>query len=212
MALPKGKMFEDILELLGKSGVSFSTYNENPRALTCLSDDGTIKVLLVRSTDVIPYVEHGGADLGIVGRDQIEEQNRGMIEPMDLNIGFCRLVVAQPKGGTSSLREERTLRVATKYPRLTELYFLSKGIPVSILKLYGSLELAPQTGLADQIVDLVATGRTLKENKLEIVDEVLPSTARLIVNKASWPLKNGTIRRLMDRLRPHIPEQPVISG
>jgi ATP phosphoribosyltransferase len=205
-------MFDDVLSLLEKGGWAFDSYLKKPRALTCKSDDGSIKLLLVRSTDVIPYVEHGGADLGIVGRDQIEEQNRGMIEPLDLNIGFCRLVVAQLEGEATENTEKRTLRVATKYPRLTEMYFLAKGIPVSILKLYGSLELAPQTGLADQIVDLVATGRTLRENRLEIVDEILPSTARLIVNKASWPMKNGAIRNLIDRLKPHIPLQPVISG
>lgn len=205
-------MFDDILALLEKGGWGFTSYRKNPRALTCLSDDGSIKLILVRSTDVIPYVEHGGADLGVVGRDQIEEQNRGMIEPLDLNIGFCRLVVAQPIGESASRVEKRTLRIATKYPRLTEMYFLSRGVPVSILKLYGSLELAPQTGLADQIVDLVATGRTLRENRLEIVDEILPSTARLIVNKASWPLKNSSIRHLIDRVKPHLPLQPLISG
>jgi ATP phosphoribosyltransferase len=205
-------MFDDVLALLEKGGWGFASYRKNPRALTCLSDDGSVKMLLVRSTDVIPYVEHGGADLGVVGRDQIEEQNRGMIEPLDLKIGFCRLVVARPMGDSPGRTEKRTMRVATKYPRLTEMYFLAKGIPVSILKLYGSLELAPQTGLADQIVDLVATGRTLRENRLEIVDEILPSTARLIVNKASWPLKYTSIRQLIDRIRPHIPNMPVISG
>lgn len=205
-------MFDDILILLEKAGWAFASYRKNPRALTCLSDDGSLKVLLVRSTDVIAYVEHGGADIGIVGRDQIEEQNRGMIEPLDLKIGFCRLVVAQPEGTWGERTEKRLLRIATKYPRLTEMYFLSKGVPVSILKLYGSLELAPQTGLADQIVDLVATGRTLKENRLVIVDEILPSTARMIVNRASWPLRNREIQHLMDALKPHLPKDPVISG
>ncbi len=205
-------MFDDLLMLFEKGGWSFSDYRENPRTLTCQSNDRSLKVLLVRSSDVITYVEHGGADAGIVGRDQIEEQNREMIEPLDLNVGYCRLVVARPKGVSFEGAGKRKLRVATKYPRLAELHFLSRGIPVSILKLYGSLELAPQTGLADQIVDLVATGRTLRENDLEIVEEILPSTARLIVNPASWSLKNKAVMELIGRLKPHIPVKPVISG
>ncbi|MCL4485813.1 MAG: ATP phosphoribosyltransferase [Nitrospirae bacterium] len=205
-------MFDDLLTLFEKGGWGFSEYLKNPRALSCRSDDGSLRLLLVRSSDVIAYVEYGGADMGIVGRDQIEEQNREMIEPLDLNVGFCRLVVARPGGPAREDPGRRTLRIATKYPRLAEMHFLARGIPVSILKLYGSLELAPQTGLADQIVDLVATGRTLRENDLEIVEEILPSTARLIVNRASWSLKNRAVMDLLDRLRPHIPPKPVISG
>ena len=205
-------MFDDLLALFEKGGWGFAEYRRNPRALTCRSDDGSLHLLLVRSSDVIAYVEHGGADMGIVGRDQIEEQNREMIEPLDLNVGFCRLVVARPEGSSREGTENRALRIATKYPRLAEMHFLARGIPVSILKLYGSLELAPQTGLADQIVDLVATGRTLRENRLEIVEEILPSTARLIVNRASWSLRNRTVMEIVERLRPHIPPKPVISG
>ncbi len=205
-------MFDDLLILFEKGGWGFAEYRENPRALTCLSDDGSLRLLLVRSSDVIAYVDNGGADAGIVGRDQIEEQNREMIEPLDLNVGYCRLVVARPEGSSLDESGKRTLRIATKYPRLAEMHFMARGVPVSILKLYGSLELAPQTGLADQIVDLVATGRTLRENRLEIVEEILPSTARLIVNRASWSLRNKAVMSLVGRLKPHIPRQPVISG
>ncbi len=205
-------MFEDILTLLEKGGYGFTDYKENPRALTSRSDCGSLSILFVRSTDVIPYVEFGGADAGVVGQDQIEEQNREVISPLNLNIGYCRLVVARPQGHRSVSEERGTLRIATKYPRITESHFLSRGIPVSILKLYGSLELAPRTGLADWIVDLVATGRTLRENRLEIEEEILPSTARFIVNPSSWATKNEAIRTLIDRIRPHVPDTPVISG
>ncbi len=205
-------MFDDILLLLEKGGYGFEDYRKNPRSLTSHSDCGTIGILFVRSTDVIPYVEFGGADGGIVGLDQIEEQNREVISPLDLNIGYCRLVVARPAEDRAEGGEKRTLRIATKYPRLAETHFLQRGIPVSILKLYGSLELAPRTGLADWIVDLVATGRTLRENRLEIEEEILPSTARLIVNPSAWAIKNEAIRTLIERIRPHIPETPVISG
>ncbi len=205
-------MFEDILSLLEKGGYGFADYKKNPRALTSRSDCGSLSILFVRSTDVIAYVEFGGADAGVVGRDQIEEQNREVISPLNLNIGYCRLVVARPEENRPMGEEKRALRIATKYPRITETHFLARGIPVSILKLYGSLELAPRTGLADWIVDLVATGRTLRENRLEIEEEILPSTARFIVNPSSWATRNEAVRTLIDRIRPHVPESPVISG
>ncbi|MHB1605484.1 MAG: ATP phosphoribosyltransferase [Leptospirales bacterium] len=211
LALPKGKMFDDSAEILSASGYEFPGLSSRSRRLTFDSSDGTLRVLMIRGADVLPYVEHGGADMGIVGLDLILEQGRNVLEPMDLKIGLCRLVVAGPKSHPD-FPDGHPLRIATKYPRLSEQFFLDRGMSVEILKLYGSLELAPKVGMADQIVDLVATGRTLRENQMEIREEILVSTARLVVNRASWPLRNKEIRIFMDRILPNVPKDPVISG
>ncbi len=204
-------MFDDAVEILSASGYDFPGLSSKSRRLTFDSSDQDLRVLMIRGADVLPYVEHGGADMGIVGLDLILEQGRNVLEPMDLRIGLCRLVVAGPKD-RPDFSAGRPLRIATKYPRLSEQFFLDRGLSVEILKLYGSLELAPKVGMADRIVDLVATGRTLRENQMEIQEEILISTARLVVNRASWPLRNREIRLFMDRILPHLPKQPVISG
>ncbi len=204
-------MFEDTVEILSASGYDFPGLSSKSRRLTFDSSNRKLRVLMIRGADVLPYVEHGGADMGIVGLDLILEQSRNVLEPMDLKIGLCRLVVAGPKG-CPDFPAGRPLRIATKYPRLSEQFFLDRGLSVEILKLYGSLELAPKVGMADQIVDLVATGRTLRENQMEIQEEILVSTARLVVNRASWPIRNKEIRLFMDRILPNLPRQPVISG
>ncbi|MCL4460195.1 MAG: ATP phosphoribosyltransferase [Nitrospirae bacterium] len=203
-------MFDDACILLESAGYIFQGLSSKSRKLTFDSADGTLRVLMIRGADVLSYVEHGGADMGVVGLDLILEQGRHVLEPLDLKFGLCRLVVAAPSG-LPSVPVSRPVRVATKYPRLAEQFFLERGMSVEILKLYGSLELAPKVGMADQIVDLVATGKTLRENQMEIREEILVSTARLVVNRASWSLKNDRIRLFMDRILPFLSKERVIS-
>ncbi len=203
-------MFDDACHLLESAGYVFHGLSSKSRKLTFDSADGALRVLMIRGADVLTYVEHGGADIGVVGLDLILEQGRHVLEPLDLKFGLCRLVVASPTG-QSSVPVSRPIRVATKYPRLAEQFFLERGVSVEILKLYGSLELAPKVGMADQIVDLVATGKTLRENQMEIREEILVSTARLVVNRASWSLKNDRIRLFMDRILPFLSKEQTIS-
>ena len=147
------------------------------------------------------YVEYGAADLGVVGKDVLLEQSPDVYEPVDLNLGVCRLVVARPNGPQLVQRMSSKLRVATKYPTITERYFNQQGLPVELIKLYGSIELAPLVGLADRIVDLVETGNTLKANNL-VEDEVIAwSSARLIVNRASLKMKHAVITELIARVK-----------
>lgn len=203
-------MFDDACHLLESAGYRFHGLSSKSRRLTFDSADGELRVLMVRGTDALSYVEHGGADMGVVGLDLILEQGRQVLEPLDLRFGLCRLVVAAPVGSEGQ-SVSRPIRIATKYPRLAEQFFLERGMSVEILKLYGSLELAPKVGMADQIVDLVATGRTLRENQLEVREEILVSTARLVVNRASWAIKNDRVKDFMDRIRPFLSKDQVIS-
>ena len=151
------------------------------------------------------YVEHGAADIGVVGKDVLLEQNPDVYEPVDLRVGACRLSVAALRGQESRSRLSSKVRVATKYPAITERYFNHKGIPVEIIKLYGSIELAPVLGLADRIVDLVETGNTLKAHDLVEIDVIARSTARLIVNRASLKLKHHAVTALLEALRRNRP-------
>jgi ATP phosphoribosyltransferase len=157
--------------------------------------------MVVRPSDVPIYVEHGVADLGIVGRDMLREERRDVYEPMSLGFGRCRLVVAgPPEIKNENLHLRHRLRVATKYPRLTRQHFLKQGISAEVVSLSGSVELAPQVGLADLIVDVVDTGRTLRENNLVEIDEIMTSEACLIVNRASHKLRLKEINQLMKRI------------
>jgi ATP phosphoribosyltransferase len=169
-----------------------------------------LRLMIIRAVDVPTYVEYGAADIGIVGKDQLLEQNREVYEPLDLGFGRCRVVLAQPSTeaneggrgqGPGDTRRPAPLstkvRVATKYPNITERFFLEKGVPVEIIKLYGSIELAPLVGLADQIVDLSDTGETLRQHGLEVVEGIAGSTARLIVNRASLKMKHERIKSLI---------------
>jgi ATP phosphoribosyltransferase len=166
---------------------------------TCSSKDATF--LIVRPTDVPTYVEHGAADVGVVGKDVLLEQGSDVYEPLDLKVGACRICVAALQGQASPDRWSSKIRVATKYPNVTERYFNQRGVPVEIVKLYGSIELAPIVGLADRIVDLVETGSTLKAHDLAEVDVITHSTARLIVNRASLKLKHEPLMALIEQLR-----------
>jgi ATP phosphoribosyltransferase len=159
-------------------------------------------IMIVRPSDVPTYVEYGAVDAGIVGADVLMEQAADVYEPLDLGFGFCRLVVAAPKSEIQrDGRHATKLRVATKYPNMTERYFTQKGIPIEIIKLYGSVELAPLVGLADRIVDLVSTGKTLRAHNLVVTDVIAASTARLIVNRASLKLKYRRMNGLIEALR-----------
>ena len=196
-ALPKGRILRDTLALLDRCGVQASQVLDDSRKL--IYDIPGYRFLVVRGQDVVTYVEHGAADLGVVGKDVLLEQDPEVYEPLDLGFGYCRLVVAAPVDGVGAgkgAKLSRT-RVTTKYPRLTEEYFRRKGVQVEIIKLYGSIELSPLVGLSDQIVDLVSTGETLKQNGMVEVETILESTCRLIVNRASMKTRTAPISELV---------------
>jgi ATP phosphoribosyltransferase len=201
VALCKGKLIEPTLELFVKSGYSTAKRTTDSRRLVFPCPEIGMTFLIVRPTDVPTYVEYGAADIGIVGKDVLLEQDSDVYEPLDLGFGACRIAVAALQGETSRDRLSSKIRVATKYPKITERYFNQHGVPVEIIKLYGSIELAPIVGLADRIVDLVETGNTLKAHGLIEVGCIAQSTARLIVNRASLKLKHQAVSELIKKLR-----------
>jgi ATP phosphoribosyltransferase len=205
IALSKGKLLDPTLELFRQAGYSGYHVQEHDRRLILEYPEHGHRVLIVRPSDVPTYVEYGAADLGVVGKDVLLEQSPDVYEPVDLNLGVCKLVVARPKGQQPVQRLSSKLRVATKYPTITERFFNQQGLPVELIKLYGSIELAPLVGLADRIVDLVETGTTLKANNL-VEDEVIAwSSARLIVNRASLKMKHAVITELIARIKKCLP-------
>jgi ATP phosphoribosyltransferase len=203
IALPKGRLFDETLGLFRRIGVGGVETLADSRRLHCEDADGRFRFLALKPVDIPVYVEHGAADVGIVGKDLLLEQGRDVYEPLDLGFGQCRLVVAEP----ADLRRRddpsawACLRVATKYPRLAERHFSQKGVQVEIVHLSGSVELAPAMGLAERIVDLVDSGRTLRENGLVEVEEILRASARLVVNRASLKTRYGAVQALIDALR-----------
>jgi ATP phosphoribosyltransferase len=205
IALSKGKLLGQTLPLFAEVGYPTKDLTEHSRRLVFTYEDRGITYLIVRPSDVPAYVEHGAADIGVVGKDVLLEQNPDVYEPVDLKVGACRLSVAALRGQESRSRLSSKVRVATKYPTITERYFNQKGIPVEIIKLYGSIELAPVLGLADRIVDLVETGNTLKAHDLVEIDVIAHSTARLIVNRASLKLKYQEVTALLEALRRNRP-------
>ncbi|MDH4193888.1 MAG: ATP phosphoribosyltransferase [Nitrospirota bacterium] len=205
IALSKGKLLDPTLELFREAGYSGYHVQEHDRRLILEYPEHGHRVLIVRPSDVPTYVEYGAADLGVVGKDVLLEQSPDVYEPIDLHLGVCKLVVARPKGQQPMQRLSSKLRVATKYPAITERFFNQQGLPVELIKLYGSIELAPLVGLADRIVDLVETGKTLKANNL-VEDEVIAwSSARLIVNRASLKMKHAVITELIARVKKCLP-------
>jgi len=200
VALPTGRLFRDATALFAALGATEVMALRESRRLTSVDRSHGLRFLAVKPVDIPIYVEHGAADMGVVGKDLILEQGRDVYEPLDLGIGGCRLVVAEPAAprGRREPRAWSCLRVATKYPRLAERHFSQQGIQVEIVPLAGSVELAPAMGLADCIVDLVASGRTMRENGLVEVEEILRSTARLIVNRASLKTR---FQRVIEGLR-----------
>jgi ATP phosphoribosyltransferase len=191
IALAKGRMLDQSLALLAEAGIEFSEDVASSRKLIFDARDGRHRVVLVKPVDVPTYVEYGAADAGIAGLDVILESRADLVQPLALNFGYCKLAVAAPAGVALSAADNPTVRVATKYPHITMEYFNARGIPVELIYLSGSIELAPLLGLADRIVDLVESGRTLKENGLEIVEVILESSARLVVNRASYQTKRA---------------------
>jgi len=199
LALPTGRIFEETSELLLSRGVKLPPSVRAGRRLRIEADPFTL--VLAKDRDVPTYVEHGVADAGIVGVDVLSESRPDVFEPLDLRIGACRMVVArQASRPPGFYRDLSVVRVATKYPAVTTRFFHGQGIPVEVIPLAGSVELAPILGLADCIVDLVQTGGTLAANGLEIDEVLFESTARLIVNRASFRLKTEALRGLVHRL------------
>ena len=200
IALSKGKLLEPAMELLSRIGLFSQRIGKDSRRLVFENPASATTIMIIRASDVPTYVEYGAVDAGIVGADVLMEQETDVYEPLDLGFGACRLAVAAPSRVKSNGRVTK-LRVATKYPNVTERHFTHKGIPIEIIKLYGSIELAPMVGLADCIVDLVSTGQTLKAHHLVVKEVIATSTARLIVNRASLKLKHQRVNDLIEALR-----------
>ncbi|HLA47848.1 MAG TPA: ATP phosphoribosyltransferase [Nitrospinota bacterium] len=203
IAIPKGRNFKPSVEIFKSIGLDVSVIVEDTRKLLAALPEENVKFLVIRDTDIPTYVEYGAADIGVAGRDVLAEQGRDLYEPLDFKFGFCRMVLAEPKelrAGDDPSKWTH-IRVATKFPKITENYFKGKGIQVEIIKLYGSIELAPLVGLSERIVDLVSTGRTLKENGLVEVEEIMKVTARLIVNRASLKTKYERVSYIIEELR-----------
>lgn len=207
IALSKGRLLAPSIKLLEKIGLCSPDLKTETRRLVFKTTHDNAHILIVRAVDVPTYVEYGAADIGIAGKDLLLEQGKDVYEPLDLKFGHCRIVLAEPVQRSSHRKRHWScLRVATKYPAITERYFSQKGLPVEIVKLYGSIELAPGVGLADRVVDLISTGKTLQENNLAIVEEIAQSTARLIVNRASLKLKYERIREIIEKCKKVIGE------
>ncbi len=209
VALPKGRLLKEAVDFLIKSGIDASETLSETRKLIFRWEN--FRFILVKPMDVPTYVYYGTADVGIAGKDVIEEKGYDLYEPLDLKFGACRLSVAEPEDISEpyDLDKLSYIRVATKYPKVTDTYFRSKGIHPEIITLYGSVELAPLVGLSDRIVDLVQTGTTLKVNGLREVDVILHSTARLIVNRASLKTKYSLLKGMIDRMKELLKEKVV---
>lgn len=202
IAIPKGRILEESVELFGKIGIDCAELLSNSRKLIFENTQQKMRYMIVRATDVPTYVEYGAADLGIVGKDTLMEQEKDVYEPLDLKFGYCRMMVAEPAGLAQNDDPSRwtNIRIATKYPHVTEKYFAAKGIQIELIKLYGSIELAPLVGLSERIVDLVSTGETLKQNGLVEVETIAEITTRLIVNRASLKTKQRRISEIIEGL------------
>ncbi len=197
IALSKGRIFKDTLPLLAHAGIVPKDDPETSRKLILDTNLDDVKLVIIRAADVPTFVEYGAADLGVTGKDVLlEHGGDGLYEPLDLRIARCRLMVA----GRPEAEPDRRLRIATKYVNITKGYYAAQGRQVDIIKLYGSMELAPLVGLADRIVDLVETGNTLKANGLEPLEHVMDISSRLVVNKASMKMKHARVKAFIDRM------------
>ena len=208
LALSKGRIFDDSLPLLRAAGIEVLEDPEKSRKLIIGTSRPDVRVVLVRATDVPTYVQYGGADIGVAGHDiLLEHGGQGLYQPLDLQIARCRLSVATRADFdyAAAVRQGSRIRVATKYTLCAREHFADKGVHVDLIKLYGSMELAPLTGLADAIVDLVSTGSTLKANNLVEVEEIMQISARLVVNQAALKLKREPMRVLIDAFESAIP-------
>ncbi|OGA19981.1 MAG: ATP phosphoribosyltransferase [Betaproteobacteria bacterium RIFCSPLOWO2_12_FULL_63_13] len=201
LALSKGRIFDETAPLLEQAGIRALENPETSRKLIIGTSDNEVRLIIVRASDTPTYVQYGAADLGIAGKDVLlEHGGEGLYQPLDLHIAACRMMVAAPQGFdyARAVQQGARLRVATKYVQTAREHFGAKGVHVDLIRLYGSMELAPLVGLADAIVDLVSTGATLRANNLVAVEEILPVSARLIVNQAALKLKRGAIQPLLD--------------
>ena len=201
LALSKGRIFDETLPLLKAAGIEVLEDQETSRKLILPTNQAGVRVVLVRATDVPTYVEYGGADLGVTGKDTlIEHGGQGLYQPLDLQIAKCRMSVAVRADFdyATAVKSGSRLKVATKYTSIAREFFAQKGVHVDLIKLYGSMELAPLTGLADAIVDLVSTGSTLKANHLIEVERIMDISSRLVVNQAALKLKQEPIRAIID--------------
>lgn len=203
IALAKGRLAKKAMEILGEIGIDCEEMNDkDTRKLIFRNDDLCMRFFLAKANDVPTYVEYGAADIGIVGRDTILEENRKLYEVVDLNIGRCRMCVAGPPSAKELLGSGKVIRVATKYPAIAKDYFYNqKHQTVEIIKLNGSIELAPIVGLSEVIVDIVETGSTLRENGLEVLEEIVPLSARMVVNQVSMKMEQERISKLINDLR-----------
>ena len=200
LALSKGRIFEETLPLLAATGIVPSENPESSRSLIIATNRADVRLLIVRATDTPTYVQYGAADLGIAGKDVLlEHGGAGLYQPLDLDIAHCRMsVAARADFDYSAVQPGGRIRVATKYVKQAKRHFASKGVHIDLIKLYGSMELAPLVGLADVIVDLVSTGGTLRANNLVEVETIEPISSRLIVNQASLKLKHALLQPLLD--------------
>ena len=201
LALSKGRIFDETLPLLKSAGIEVAEDPETSRKLILPTTRADVRVVLVRATDVPTYVQYGGADLGVAGKDVLlEHGSQGLYQPLDLQIAKCRMSVAvrDDFDYATAVKQGSRIRVATKYTQTARAHFSDKGVHVDLVKLYGSMELAPLTGLADAIVDLVSTGSTLKANHLVEVEKIMDISSRLVVNQAALKLKREPIRKIID--------------
>jgi ATP phosphoribosyltransferase len=203
LALPRGRILEEALPLFARAGFDLGAAEKARagRRLVISIPEHALRVLIVRDTDVPAYVEHGAADMGICGRDVLEEQGADLYEPIDLGIGRCRLVVAEPEGRPVNENAQVHLRYATKFPELTRRHLQARGTVAEIIKLYGSIEIAPLVGLADRIVDLVSSGETLRQHRLIEVETILEVSARVCVGRAAAKLHGERIDEIVRALR-----------
>lgn len=201
IALSKGRIFDDTAPLLNAAGIEALDNPETSRKLILSTNRANVRLIIVRASDVPTYVQYGAADLGIAGKDVLlEHGGAGLYQPLDLNIARCRMMVAAPEDFDydSAVQQGARLRIATKYVQTAREHFAAKGVHVDLIKLYGSMELAPLVGLADAIVDLVSSGNTLKANHLKAVEEIMAISSRLIINQAALKLKRDTIQPILD--------------
>lgn len=206
LALSKGRIFDETMPLLNEAGIEVLESPESSRKLILPTNSPDIQIIIVRATDVPTYVQYGAAHIGIAGKDVLHEHMElhpgGLYQPVDLNIAHCRMSVAVPEGFDyhSAVKQGSRLRVATKYTRAAREHFANKGVYIDLIKLYGSMELAPLVGLADAIVDLVSTGGTLRANHLVEVEEISQISSRLIINQAAMKTRQAQLQPLIDTL------------
>lgn len=209
IALPKGKLLEDSVHLLSEAGLECRSVEEDSRQLLFDFPQAEARIIICRPTDIPVYVEYGAADIGFVGKDTLVELNRDVAELVDLKFGYCRFVVAMPEetkppllpDGTYDLSVLNHKRAATKFPRVAQLFFSERGMQVTPIKLHGNIELAPRVGLAEMIIDIVSTGKTLKQNNLVEIAPIMEATTRMIANRVSYRIKYERIQGLAEKIR-----------